>query len=834
MLPDLSCTDEDARRALLEASDTVQGIDYLEVSPNQLRLEVHFVPKQTAAGTTNLKGMLDALAAAPANVRVLGGERVRNIKVTQVKRFGEHLRVIVTQPGDFSTYTLALTDPSLDPAYAAVEFSFKAGCPSRFDCRGGCICDPPELPAPAIDYMAKDFDSFRQALLDRLPTVAPEWLERNEADLGITLLELLSYAGDQLSYQHDAVSNEAYLDAARQRISVRRHARLLDYLIDEGASARAFVVADVDAPWTVPAGAQLLTRRELPLRGMLPPLPAVLHPDSETHAEQTRGEAAAVFETIARAHLHPSLSSISIHTWDLGDCCLPTGTTTLDLEGDLWFDHNPAHVPNRTDRWRLRPGSFLILEEIVGIPTLLQGDADPTHRQVVRLVSAAPVVDPLVPGPVTRVTWAEEDALTFPLCVSARDPEGTLHEVAVAHGNVLVADHGERREQWWPQLRPAGSGTKPGGLRRGPRPTAFLLEEGPPSVWRPLGPEPVAKMNDLAAKLKIATTVVSATGVTARCSIADDLIDAGMFTREFVAEVTNDGRARIRFGDGTNGLQPADGSFVHTVYRVGRGRTGNVGAETLTHLLLKPAALTTPPIKSLRNPLPATGGADPETISQVKVRAPIAFRSPQMRAVTEADYAEVAMRYPGVAGAIAKFRWTGSWLTVYIMIDAHDRTAFDRGLADQVKAFVQGFTQAGYDLEVRPALYVPLDIELFVCVAGDRFRADVEHELLAVLSSRRLRAGRFGFFSPGRFGFGAPLYLSALYAAAQAVPGVVSVTARRFSRFYDEDPAPGRPITAANVDAGLITAGELEVLELLNDPSLPERGVLTISAGGGR
>lgn len=842
-LPDLRCTDEDKRRADLAADDTVQGIDYLEVSATQLQLDVHFVPKQTATGTTNLKTMLDTLAAQAANVRISGGERVRHIRVKQVKRLGERLVVTVDQPGDFSTYTLTLTDTSLDPAHAAVAFSFKAGCPSRFDCRGDCPCDPPDLPSPAIDYMAKDFDSFRQVLLDRLPDVAPEWLERNEADLGIALLELLAYAGDQLSYQHDAVSNEAYLGSARQRISVRRHARLLDYLISEGASARAFVVAQVNKPCTVAAGAQLLTRRTLPFRGLLPPLPVLLQPDSDVHTERTRSEADAVFETLQNTALHPLLSPITIHAWDLKDCCLPVGSTSVDLEGDLWYDPDPTHVPDRTDAWRLRSGSFLVLEESVGVPSLLAGDADPTHRQVVRLTGAERVVDPLVPGELTRVSWAPEDALAFPLCISARDPEGVVQPVAVAHGNVLVADHGERRQQWWP-IEPDFTVPGPhlGGLTPAPRSTSFPLQEGPPSAWR-LEPQPdgsyklpegpVAKFNSVPAKFKVEVKVWSDLGVGTDYQLADDLIDATRFTAQFVAEVANDGRARIRFGDGTNGLQPPTGSFVETVYRVGRGRIGNVGAETLAHLLLDPGALA-PPIDSLRNPLPASGGADPETISQVKVTAPVAFRWPQMRAVTEADYADVATRYPGVAGAVARFRWTGSWLTVYLMIDAVDRTALDEQLPYLVKAFVQGFTQAGYDLEVRPALYVPLDIELFVCVAPDRFRAEVERALLSALSSRRLPGGQLGFFHPRRFGFGKPLYLSALYAAAQAVPGVVSVTARRFSRYYDDDPPPSRPITAANVDAGLIACGELEVLELDNDPSLPERGVLTITTGGGR
>ena len=565
------------------------------------------------------------------------------------------LRVRVDQPGDFSTYELTLSDPRIDPPYSGVRFSFKAGCPARFDCAGDCGCEDVAPPEPQIDYLAKDFRSFKQALLDRLPSVAPEWVERHEADLGIVLLELLAYAGDQLSYQQDAVANEAYLGSARQRVSVKRHARLVDYVVDEGASARAFVAATVSAPYLLEAGAQLLTRRELPFEGAVPPLPAVIVPHAPEHAEQARAEAAAVFETIEDAHLHQSLNEIAIYTWDLEDCCLPTGTTTLDLAGDLRWHPVTA---TRKVAWGLRPGSFLVVEETVGVDTGLAADADPSHRQVVRLTAVERVTDPLHPTQqITRVTWSDADALTFPLCLSRRTEENAVQTVAVAHGNVLVADHGESRSEWWPTtpawavqppLVPA-----PPGLRRGARATRFTLAEGPLSQWRALGAEPVAGMNAVGADAEGGGDRRDQPGRQRRLRRqARPDPSATQFDRQFVAEGTNDGRALIRFGDGTNGRAPLDGSFVFAEYRIGVGLAGNIGAESLRHVLLPfPTAIPLPPswppdvpITALRNPLPATGGRDRETNAQIQVRAPIAFRSPQLRAVTEADYAAVAMR----------------------------------------------------------------------------------------------------------------------------------------------------------------------------------------------
>ena len=97
-----------------------------------------------------------------------------------------------------------------------------------------------------IDYLAKDYASFRRLLLDRLAVVMPDWRERNPADLGVAVVEALAYAGDYLSYAQDAVATEAYLGSARRRASVRRHARLVDYVMHDGANARTWVCFEVD------------------------------------------------------------------------------------------------------------------------------------------------------------------------------------------------------------------------------------------------------------------------------------------------------------------------------------------------------------------------------------------------------------------------------------------------------------------------------------------------------------------------------------------------------------------------------------------------------------
>ena len=65
-----------------------------------------------------------------------------------------------------------------------------------------------------------------------------------------------------------------------------------------------------------------------------------------------------------------------------------------------------------------------------------------------RLTKVDQTIDPLTGRPIVEIEWAEEDALTFPLCISSVDQECRLVEdVSVARGNVVLVDHGERFEE---------------------------------------------------------------------------------------------------------------------------------------------------------------------------------------------------------------------------------------------------------------------------------------------------------------------------------------------------------------------------------------------------
>src|SRR2546425_3458892 len=243
------CADDQRREAVALARDAanqpvVNRIDFLAVSSDQRNLDVHFLHDLTTSPPLNA-----------SNVMIEGGTRIVGIGVQSVTAAGKTLSVQVNRIGDFPSYRLSLVTSAAnkeppagyDVQLSSVVFSFKVDCSSEFDCPTSPPCIEPALPAPHIDYLAKDYASFRRLMLDRMAVIMPQWRERSPADLGIAMVELLAYAGDQLSYYQDAVATEAYLGTARRRTSVRRHARLVDYLINDGANARAWVCVDVSS-----------------------------------------------------------------------------------------------------------------------------------------------------------------------------------------------------------------------------------------------------------------------------------------------------------------------------------------------------------------------------------------------------------------------------------------------------------------------------------------------------------------------------------------------------------------------------------------------------------
>lgn len=855
-----ACCDE-LRRAAVAGHPTLNAIDYLEVAdlaPGDLdpaeraeydalpparrrsllwqrRLTVHFVNPLTAQHLAGLSA--DTLA-------VRGGERIRGIEA-EVLRTGPSSAVLrASEAGDFSRYALALvrspSDPrppaGFDPVLCEIAFSFKVDCDSDFDCRQSDACPAPAEDAPDIDYLAKDYASFRRLILDRMALLAPDWRERNPADLGVALVELLAYVGDHLSYRQDAVATEAYLGTSRRRVSVRRHALLVDYPMHDGANARAWLHVEVSADAVLdPAG--LVAFTQVPGLG---PRVAPASPDHQAALDagpEWFEPVAASLDPDAPAEpirLYADLNRLPFHTWGDERCCLPRGATGATLGG-----HHPD----------LAEGAVLVLEEVVGPLTGDAADADPAARHAVRLTrvvhsdGGAPLTDPLDGTEITEVEWHADDALPFPLCLSSRTEEDDIPvaDVSVARGNIVLVDHGLTRSEDLGAapapvlaLATAGGGCDPGPAAPVPARFRPALAEVPltrtATVRGRAGGERIRADRTAPAAAAFPAEARDARPAIALDSLHDgdatrwlpvrDLLNSAPDTPGFVVETEDDGLAALRFGDDRHGRRPRPGETFRARYRVGNGPAGNVGADAIVHALTLDARIV-----ALRNPMPARGGSPPETIAQVRRRAPRAFRT-QERAVTPADYEAVTMRRPSVQRAAATMRWTGSWSTVFLTVDRRDGLPLDDRSEGELREAVEPYRMAGHDLELDDPRFVSLEVELFVCVQEGYFRSDVRRRLLDVLSSRDLPDGTRGLFHPDNFSFGQTIYLSPILAAARDVPGVASANVVAFQR-------QGTPERRYLAD-GRLPLGRLEIARLANDPSFPEHGVLRVELRGGK
>jgi predicted phage baseplate assembly protein len=304
-----------------------------------------------------------------------------------------------------------------------------------------------------------------------------------------------------------------------------------------------------------------------------------------------------------------------------------------------------------------------------------------------------------------------------------------------------------------------------------------------------------------------------------------DLLGSDRFEPAFVVEMADDGRAYLRFGDDVLGRRPAPGDRFRVTYRVGGGRAGNGGRDVLTELAEPVAGVT------VRNPMPASGGTDPQPVEQVRQWAPQAFRV-QERAVSDADYAAVAQRHPQVQRAAATRRWTGSWYTEFVTVDRRRGASVDTAFRTDLANYFDRFRMAGYDVEVDAPVFVPLDIVLTICVAPGYFRGNVKRALVDLFSARDLPDGRRGFFHPDNLTFAQPVYLSQVVAKAMSVDGVAWVDTEegpdkpnRFQRW-------GRP-AAGERAAGRIPMGRLEVARCDSDPDEPENGRIEFVMEGG-
>jgi hypothetical protein len=825
------------RRSRLLTDHSVLGIDYLYVdTATQTALDVHFMSPPSAAQQARITADLVSITAPLGDAAPVA---VTSVEFPAVS--GDvFLRVHTAIAGTFTRYVLRLADPStppqlFDPYFASVEFSFKAGCYSDIDCdHSAHTCAAEATVDFPVDYQARDFWSLRTALLDFASQRYPRWADRLEADAAVMLAEAMAALGDELSYYQDRLAREAYLETATQRRSIRRHARLVDYRIHDGLGATTWIDITASSAASIVAGTTLWAMRD------------------GTRVDYSVGRGLDEIITETAYSIDPSRNATNLipYQWDSGDLCLPAGSTEMWLTGDL-----VSALPLDDTSADPTPGRWVLLRTDPADPAL------PGRRQLVRVVQAETVHDPLANIDTTHIVWEPEQALPAEFDLTCLHVHANIvpavaglhltrtfvigpgNDAVPSPASLLAAENPQPEDPNDPawaierlgsndsvtylfslyrtdtdELVWRGSTGDDGQDQGDPRlanPELQLIEQsGPPGgpyinrgtwTWRP---------NLLDAPAASAVEKVFT-------------LDDGMWRRivgyqrpgaEVVhQDYASDDGFTIRFGDGVFGLTPARGTRFRVDYLVGNGRRGNLPAGAVRWFDQTDPALSA--VAAVENPFAIDSGIDPESPDEIRELAPEAFRALTYRAVRPEDYAEAAERLDWVQRAGCAFRWTGSWQTAFVTPDPLGGVTVSASQRGDLERQIDRFRQAGRETHALDPRYADLDLRIGFCVAETAYPAEVKVRVGTALSGPPT-----GFFSPDHFTFGTPLYRSALEAAIQGVPGVRAVediTFRRRGTFnWTTLPAAYLP-------------GRNEVIRVENDPLHPDRGSIQLTAEGG-
>lgn len=710
------------------------------------------------------------------------------------------LQMLVRPIGDYSTYSLGTGAAvgGFDPLFDELAFKFRPGCFST-DCDPAWAPPPAPVSDPPIDYLAKDYDSFRHVAMSWMQSRVPGWAPSSEADLSQMLLSLFSAAADELSDYQDRVMNEAYLATARSRVSLARHARLMDYHIHQGNQSSAWIAAELVA------GAEIA-----------PEGAAGDPPEIEVWAGRAALDDAAVVFRGASPALHHLLNVVALYAWSGAVPGLSAGATSADLA-------MASQADAETVRDLIAAGAVprLLVQEHRDPLTGNPAGADPDKRQLLELEPDAVQArrDPVTGSWYVSVAWREEDRLRHDYCFAIRTAGGFYADVSSFHGNLVEVSQGRRREL---VFRPSGDQIEPpdelhleetqhdqdgrprwGTIARLPPDMRLLYRDTPPASEQP--PRSTLEVAEIDGE---------------RWSEVISLVSSGEADRDFIVETDELGRSAIRFGNGIQGQNLPTGASVRCTCQAGEPLDGNVGRDRICRF----DAASNPKLAAVWNPFDVTNARAPEPRDEIVRNVPEAYGARQLRAVTLDDYVQRAEEVAGVARAAAGYAWTGSWRTVQITIDPLGTDVLRPSLRAAVARHLEPVRLIGEDLEIRAPVFVGLQIVVALCVDPEVWPDDVRAVLEQEFSDGYTPDGRVGFFHPDRFTFGQTLYASQILGRIEGVAGIDHARSVRLGRW--DAPTPGR--------SDRIEVGPSEIIQVRNDPDHMELGSIVFELAGGR
>lgn len=341
--------------------------------------------------------------------------------------------------------------------------------------------------------------------------------------------------------------------------------------------------------------------------------------------------------------------------------------------------------------------------------------------------------DPALPGDKTHTTLL----LATPTAYQYK------RETLVIYGNVVKATHGETRHEV------LGSGDGSQSLQ------SFTLRQ-PPLTFVPA---PTATGAESTLRLFINEMEWHET---------DSLAGLGPRARNFVTETDDPGATHVIFGNGEQGARlPTGVENVKAVYRNGIGKAGNVKAQQISLLQTRPLG-----VKSVINPLRASGGADKESRDAARENAPLSVLALD-RLVGVQDYADFTRTFAGIGKAVAARLSDGHRELLHLTIAGADDIPIDP-TSDLYANLLEALHKLG-----DPALPVAVESRELIALAlsaNIRIKADYSWEPVEAEVRAQLLV-EFGF---QKRALGRPALLCEIIAAIQQVRGVEYVDVDAF------------------------------------------------------
>ena len=349
------------------------------------------------------------------------------------------------------------------------------------------------------------------------------------------------------------------------------------------------------------------------------------------------------------------------------------------------------------------------------------------------MVSGLRQVDPVVAGEKihTALLFATPTAYTY------------KRETLKIYGNVVKATHGETTTETLGN----GDGSQPF--------QSFVLKQ-PPLTF---------------------VSAPNASGIESTLEIhvndiewheAEAMFELGPRDRKFVTKTADDDKVTVTFGNGIQGSRLPTGVLnVNSTYRRGIGKPGNVKPEQISLLQTKPLG-----VKSVINPLRASGGADKEDADLIRENAPIAVMALD-RLVSVQDYSDFTRNFAGIGKVSGRRLSDGIRQFIHLTIAGIDDAPIDP-VSDLHRNLSEALANLG-DVSVE----VRIDSrELIVLVLSANIRLQPDYLWDPVATE--VRARLFEEFGFRKRALGQPALLCEIVACIQNVEGVAYVDVDAF------------------------------------------------------